>query len=115
MADIVKTRDQLLERAGINLGLMQPGEPLSTEDYATLDDLLDPLIAQLSADNVVYIQDPDAIELALFLPLAALLANYAGPSFGSPINDQAMFRDSNTLKRISAAGPLYTSQEGNYF
>lgn len=115
MVDVTKTRDQLLERAGINLGLVQPGEALSTEDKSTLDNLLDPLIAQLSADNIVYVQDLDAIELAMFLPLAALLANYAGPSFGSPINDQAMFRDSNTLKRISAVGPLYTSQEGNYF
>lgn len=102
MVDVVKTRDQLLERAGIGLGLMQPGEPLSTEDYATLDDLLDPILAQLAADRIIYIQDDDAIELAVFLPLAAVLSNMAGPSFGSPINDEALARDHQTLRRINS-------------
>jgi hypothetical protein len=115
MVDVTKTRDQLIERAGINLGLVQPGEALSTEDYATLDNLVDPLIEQLSADNVVYIDDADAVAVRVFIPLAAVLANFAGPSFGSPINDQAMLRDTNTLKRINASGPFYTPQEGHYF
>jgi hypothetical protein len=111
MVDITKTRAQLLERAGINLGLVQPGEALSSEDYDTLDNLVDPLIEQLSADNVIYMQDPDAIDVAIFLPLAALLANSAGPSFGSPINDQAMRAIPGHLRRINSTKPLYTPIE----
>jgi hypothetical protein len=115
MVDTTKTRAQLIERAGINLGLVQPGEALSSEDYNTLDNLVDPLVDQLAADNVIYIQDRDAIETENFLSLAALLANQAGPSFGSPINDQARLRDENTLKRITSTRPTYAPAHGEYF
>ena len=115
MADTIKTRAQLIERAGVNLGLVQPGEALSSEDYDTLDDLLDPIIAQLAADNIIYINNPDEIELMFFLPLASVLANYAGPSFGSPINDAALERDQRTLRRMTVADPGYGIQKATYY
>jgi hypothetical protein len=123
VTDTTKTRAQLIERAGINLGLVQPGEALSSEDYNTLDNLVDPVVAQLAADSVIYIQDAGtsedpssgAIEAETFLPLAALLANFAGPSFGSPINDQAKDRDQGTLRRISSTKPTYAPLQGCYF
>lgn len=115
MVDVVKTRAQIIERAGTDLGLVQPGESLSPEDYNTLDNLFDPLIAQLSAERIISISDADAIDVKIFLPVASLLANYAGPSFGSPINDQAMIRDQGTLKRIEATDPVYAPQHGEYF
>jgi hypothetical protein len=68
MVDITKTRAQLLERAGINLGLVQPGEALSSEDYNTLDNLVDPLIEQLTADNVIYIKTPTRSRLRFSCP-----------------------------------------------
>jgi hypothetical protein len=118
-----KTRAQLIERAGINLGLVQPGEALSSEDYNTLDNLVDPLVDQLSADSVIYLQDAGisgdqssgSIEAESFLALAALLANFAGPSFGSPINDDALTRDKGLLKRISATKPTYAPLRVDYF
>jgi len=118
-----KTRSQLIERAGINLGLVQPGEALSSEDYNTLDNLVDPLVDQLAADSVIYVQDAGTsdtpssgeIEAEIFLPLAALLANFAGPSFGSPINDQAKDRDQGVLRRISATKPTYAPLQTDYF
>lgn len=115
MVDITKTRAQLIERAGINLGLVQPGEALSSDDYNTLDNLVDPTIEQLSFDNIVVVQDADAIETQLFLPLAAVLANMAGPSFGAPINDQALIRDQNTLRRLGATRPTYAPIQTEYF
>lgn len=109
MVDITKTRDQLIHRAATNLGLVQPGEALSSEDDETLDNLVDPLIAQLQAEEIVYIDDSDAIDVTIFMPLASLLANHAGPSFGSPINDQAMARDRATLRLISSTRPTYAT------
>jgi hypothetical protein len=107
MADLTKTRSQLKERAAKDLGIIEPGETLSAEDEETFDGLVDPLIAQLSLDNIVYIQDDDAIEVAYFLPLARLLANIAGPDFGSPINEEAQKKDENTLRRLSASKPSF--------
>lgn len=115
MVDITKTRSQLKERAAKDLGIIEPGETLSSEDDDTFDGLVDPLIAQLSADNIVYIQDDDAIEVEYFLPLARLLANIAGPDFGSPINEQAKAQDERTLRRLSAARPSYERSQGEYF
>jgi len=115
LADTFKTRDQLIERAGIALGLVQPGEALSSEDHDTLDNLFDPLISQLSSDSVIYIGDPDQIELDVFIPLAACLANQAGPSFGGAFNDQAWARDTATLRRVSWAAPTYEPLKSETF
>lgn len=115
MVDLTKTRAQLIERAGIALGLVQPGEALSSEDYDTLDNLVDPVVAQLSADSIVYIGDTDAIDVEIFLPLASLIANMAGPSFGSPLNDAAEERDKSTLRRINSTRPNFTPAQAEYF
>ena len=115
MVDTVKTRAQLIERAAINLGLVQPGEALSSEDYNTLDDLVDAVIAQIAAEGIAYIANPDEIELELFLPLAAVLANHAGPSFGAPINDAALMRDQNMLRKLTTAQKTDAPQKAVYY
>lgn len=115
MVDTVKTRAQLIERAGIALGLVQPGEALSSEDYDTLDDLVDAVLAQLAADEIIYVGNPEEILLEIFLPLSSLIANYAGPSFGSPINDDARRRDEGALRRINSSRPTYATFAGTYF
>ncbi len=115
MVDITKTRTQLIHRALAAIGALEPGEAPSTEDYATMDNLVDPLIAQLVADDVVYIDDAAAIPVAYFIPLANLLGNMAGPDFGSPVNDDAKIRDEALLKRISSTRPTYETQQGSYY
>lgn len=103
MPDLSKTRSQLIERAAKDLGIIEPGETLSAEDQNTFDGLVDPLIAQLAAEGIVYIQDDEAIENEYFLPLARLLANIAGPDFGSPINEAAKAQDERMLRKLTAA------------
>jgi len=83
--------------------------------FFTLDNLFDPLISQLSSDSVIYIGDPDQIELDVFIPLAACLANQAGPSFGGAFNDQAWARDTATLRRVSWAAPTYEPLKSETF
>lgn len=107
MVDTVKTRAQLIERAGAAIGVKEPGEALSTEDYNTLDNLVDPLIAQLAADQIYYVQDAEEIPVEIFILLANLLGNMAGPDFGSPVNDDAQLRDERTLRRLASTRPTY--------
>lgn len=104
-----KTRAELIERAAAAIGVKEPGEALSTEDYNTFDGLVDPLIAQLEADQIVFISDADEIPVEFFIPLANLLGNMAGPDFGSPVNDDAQKRDEATLRRLSATKPTYVT------
>jgi hypothetical protein len=115
MTDTVKTRTQLIHRALAAIGALEPGEAPSTEDYNTMDNLVDPLIAQLLADDVIYVDDADAIPVAYFIPLANLLGNLAGPDFGSPVNDEAKFRDEATLRRITSTKPQYTTLKTVYY
>lgn len=115
MVDTVKTRAQLIQRALRSIGATMPGEADSTEDTATMDDLVDPLIAQLLADDIIYIADDDAIEVQYFIPLANLLANMAGPDFGSPVNDQAKARDEGILRRLASTRPTYEVHKATYF
>ena len=115
MVDLTKTRTQLKERAAKDLGIIEPGETLSSEDEETFDGLVDPLVAQLAADQIVYIQDTEVIENEYFLPLARLLANIAGPDFGSPINEEAKAQDEQTLRRLSSRRPSYAPAQAEYF
>lgn len=115
MADQFKTRAQLRERAGKNLAIIEPGEALSAEDAETFDGLIDPLVAQLAADEIVFIANTEEIELEYFLPLARLLANVAGPDFGSPINEPAKLADETELRRITATKPTGETLKVNYF
>lgn len=115
MADTLKTRADLIERALKSIGALEPGEAPSAEDYDTVDGLIDPLLAQLAADQIAYIGDPDQIELELFLPLSRLLANAAGPDFGSPINQEARAVDEQILRRLGAARPTFETLKAVYF
>jgi hypothetical protein len=115
MVDLTKTRTQLKQRAGKLLALIEPGEALSTEDDATLDDLIDPLLAQLAVSDIVYVADSEEIDIEVFLPLARLLANAAGPDFGSPINEEAKQADEAELRKILATKPTYEPLRGEYY
>ena len=53
MPDITKTRTDLIERAATELGVLPSGQPLADEDAATIGALVDPLLRQLSLDDVV--------------------------------------------------------------
>ncbi|MBA2690068.1 MAG: hypothetical protein H0U63_04630 [Burkholderiales bacterium] len=115
MVDTFKTRDQLKERAAKLLAIIEPGETLSAEDDETFDDLIDPLLAQLSKDGIIYIQDSEEIELEYFLPLARLLANVAGPDFGSPINEPAKRGDEQTLRRLASSDASFEVMKTDYY
>lgn len=115
MADTFKTRTQLIAEALSDIGVIEPGEAPSAEDYAVADGKIDPLLAQLATDQIAYISDPEEIELQYFLPLASLLGNVCGPRFGSPINVEAKKADEQTLRRLTSTRPTYQAQIGEYF
>lgn len=115
MTDTFKTRDQLIQRALKELGVLLPGEAASAEDYDTVDDLIDPMVAELSAKSVYDVNDIDQIENEIFVPLSRILANIAGPEFGQAINDDAIKRDEGILRVIGSSRPSYEKQRGEYF
>lgn len=115
MADLFKTSAQLIAKALSNIGALEPGEAPSAEDFETMDGLIDPLIEQLQTEGVAPFIDRDEIPPALFLPLSRLLANAAGPEFGSPMNEQAKLIDEATLRRLTAGKPTYQTLRVEFF
>ncbi len=115
MADITKTRTELIERAATELGALPSGGELDDDERETIDNLVDPLRDRLSADGVVEIGDLEAIESKYFIPLAMLLANDAAPSFGQAYSLDKKNEFERQLRRLSATRPTYETLRATYY
>jgi hypothetical protein len=78
-----KNRTELIHRALRNLGSLPQGMTPSDEEYDSVNDLIDPMVAELNQRNIIYIADIDNINDAHFLPLGHVLAGAARSEFGS--------------------------------
>lgn len=114
MADLFKTRSDLVRRAATELGKLVSGQDLEAEDNDTIDALVDPLVQQLSIDGVVNV-DPDAIEPEYFLALARLLANESAPSFGTGKSEDVKLADEALLRKLTATKPTFETLRVKYF
>jgi hypothetical protein len=83
-------RTALIYRALRNLGVLPQGQSPSAEESESIDDLIDPMLANLRTRNIAKGVDPDFIDDDLFLPLAHVLAAVAAPEFGQA-QDQAIW------------------------
>lgn len=110
-----KTSEELKTEALSILTGMDPNQEPEVEELTAVGKYLDPLIEQLAADGVCVVQDIEAIPDSWFLPLARLLANVAGPRFGSPMNEDAKLIDERALRRLTAAPPTYETLRVEYF
>ncbi len=115
MPSDIKTLTELTTEAlGILTGL-DPAQDPAAEDLETIGVYVDPLMAQLAKDEVVYIDNTDEIPVEYFLPLARLLANVAGPRFGSPMNPAAKMADENALRAMTSSRPTYAPLKAVYY
>ena len=110
-----KTSVQLKTEAFAILTGMDPYQQPAKEDLLVVGEYLDPLIEQLAADGICVVHDPENIPDSWFLPLARLLANVAGPRFGSAMNEDAKTVDERTLRRLTAATVTYEPLKVDYF
>jgi len=115
MADIIKTREDLIYRAATEVGALASGQSLSAEDFETINNLVDPLVQQLSFDGIVHVQDTDAIQPEHFLPVARLLANESAISFGQAYSREVKLINETQLLRITAMQPTYAPLENDFF
>lgn len=122
-----KTAQDCVYRAMTEMGRLRSGEAPDSGDYADVLALHEPLIAQLSAEGVYYIDDPDNVEDAVFLTYCRLLACAAAPSFGvtataaligraNAENVNALeTRERLTLRRIGATDSSGETQKAKYY
>jgi len=89
MTDTPKTRLDLIDRALENLGILVEGQAPTAEMRQKVDRVIDPRVAELRVDEVIYLADvgttnPPAggqIPVECFLALADVIAWAAAPSF----------------------------------
>src|SRR5262245_28560555 len=83
---MAQDRTALINRALRNLGVLPQGQSPSAEEYQSIDDLIDPMVANLRDRRIAKIDSVDNIEDEFFLPLAHVLAAVAAPEFGQEQN-----------------------------
>src|SRR6185369_13666654 len=116
-----QTRIQLVYRALRNLGALPQGQTPSDEEKDSIDDLIDPLFAQLKGLEIVTVRDPNNIDDDVFLDLGHILADAARSEFGSlgtadSTELAALAEKAKTnLKTIKARRATYATLRADYF
>lgn len=98
--------------------MLPQGQTPSAEEYNQVDDLVDPMIEELIAKDICFIEDVDAIEDRFFLALAHVLAGHSLSEFGMQ-NDPALtaraIKGERDLEIMSATRPTYNTLETQAF
>jgi len=110
-----KTRAQLVNKAISLLQEAGADQSIDDADFQTFDDAVEPLIAELSEAEVVTVGDVEAIDDAIFLPLARILMNEVGEDFGRPTDPAFRLECEIRIRRVASAKPLYTTLRTDYF
>lgn len=115
---MAKTRTDLIHRALKNLGVLPQGQNPAAEEYNSVNDLVDPMLEDLIARDIVFIEDVDAIDEKYFLALGHVLAGQAQSEFGMQ-NDAALTARAQKgeldLQKIFATRPTYQTLEVQAF
>jgi hypothetical protein len=113
--EISKTRSQLIHETADKLNIVATGQPLDAEYFYKIDGNVDPLLLQLSADDICSVGDDAAIPGEWFDPLAGLLANVCAPMAGKSFDPQVKEYYESRLRRLTASGPHYSTLEVDYY
>ena len=114
------TRTNLIHRALRNLGALPQGQSPSAEDSQSLSDLIDSMLAELEARDVLYIKSIDdfGLEDKYLQPLGHILAWRAAPEFGSA-SDQALAALATQaeihLRNMESSRYTYQIAESTYY
>jgi hypothetical protein len=108
-----KTRQELVNKALSDLGVLPAGAIASATDYADMDGYVDGLIEKLARRNIVYIDDADEIPIEYFAAVAVFLANEAAPEFGAAGVDTRQAEID--LRQLTQSDPSYDVLGVDYF
>ena len=107
MAELFRTRDQLIDEALVNLFADGgAGQAPDAESQATVDRKVDGLLAELRTRDICNVVNEQQIPAEWFNPLAELLANECATAFGAQksaaLREEAMAR----LKDMARNEPM---------
>lgn len=113
---MVKTRQELINRALSNLGALPVGQTASTQEYASVEALVTPTLESLSERDVYYVEDENAIEDKVFIALGRCLAWSCVDEFGVGGEELVKLQNAKVeaeseLKQIGSEPPTYKTLE----
>lgn len=112
------TRTELIHRALRNLGALPQGQSPSAEDSQSLSDLIDGMLSELEARDVLFLRDTATFDDKYLQPLGHILAWRAAPEYGAA-SDQALAALATQaeihLRNMESARYTYQIGENTYF
>jgi hypothetical protein len=110
-----KTRIELIEEVAIILGPLTPGESLQDTDNVRIGAIVTPAIEELARDSVVTVDNEDAIENHIFLPLAQYIAERCAPSYGKDASEAKLAIARRDLRIAVRNQPTHEPLSVDYF
>lgn len=92
----------LVTEALANLGVASTGEAIQPEDFAWVNEKLDPIFRKLAGLEIVYVSDPNNIPGAWFSDLADIVAGECATKFGITGEEYVTLLN----KGLGGAGPV---------
>lgn len=114
------TRRDLVSRALDVLGVGSVGQAPTDADFIAVDDRVDGFVLMLRAENIIAIQNVDAIPAAYLSPLANLLAFEMITPFALESDEEArvsaLRADAlRSIRVMTMSGPTFERLEALYF
>ncbi|MDQ5961070.1 MAG: hypothetical protein QG592_2153, partial [Pseudomonadota bacterium] len=108
-----KTADNLVYEVAAILGKAVAGEALGQPEYDTIDNNIDPVLAEI--ENIVYVGDRDDIPDRYFQTIARLVAVHSAAKFSNATVDLVeVTKHENRLRDLAASQPTYQTQKAVY-
>lgn len=98
----MKTREELVKQALKEIKVVAAGQTPSAEDAQTVDDVVVPVLSDLSKRNVYPFGSPDQIEDDAFVHLSIILGNAVATQFGMPYDDGLRLMAESRLRQLYA-------------
>lgn len=98
----MQSREQLVKQALKEIRVVAAGQTPSAEDAQTVDDVVVPVLSDLSKRNVYPFGDPDQIEDDAFVHLAVILGNSVAGQFGQASDEAVRLLAESRLRQLYA-------------
>lgn len=109
-----RTADNLVYEAAGILGKAVVGEALDSIAYDTINNAIDPVLAEIS--DIIVFSDRDELPTRYFQTLARLVAVHAASKFSNaPLDLGAVLQHEQRLRELAAQAPSYQPLRADYY
>jgi hypothetical protein len=110
-----KSRQELIERALQELGVVSAGQTAAAEDAALVEAEIDPVMSDLATRNVWQWGDPDEFEEDAFIHLAKLIGNSLARAYGVQPDEAKRLYCEGRLRLLSTVVLSGQPQRAEYY